>query len=181
MAVRVYKEGDKTVLIHTDSQITLQLLQNKKKHTRLIELIRTKINEMEQHKWSVEFTWIKAHAGHPGNETADQLGKEAANNKNIEESYTKIPKRAILNELEENRIKQWQSEWENTTKGAATKLFFPKVQDRLKIRINTTPKFSTITTGHGNIKSYLSKCKIIDNPQCQCKNGDQTVQHIIFE
>ena len=27
-----------------------------KKYTRLIELIRTNINEMEQHKWSVEFT-----------------------------------------------------------------------------------------------------------------------------
>ena len=55
------------------------------------------------------------------------------------------------------------------------------VADRLKIRIKTTPKFTTITTGHGNIKSYLYKCKIIDNPQWQCKNGDQTVQHIIFE
>jgi len=30
---------------------------------------------------------------------------------------------------------------ENTTKGATTKLFFPKEQDRLKIRINSTPKF----------------------------------------
>ena len=54
---------------------------------------------------------------------ADQLAKEAANNKNIEESYTKIPKSAILTELKENSIKQWQSEWENTTKGATTKLF----------------------------------------------------------
>ena len=61
-----------------------------------------------------------------GNETADQLAKEAANNKNIEESYTEIPKSAILNELKENSIKQWQSEWENTTKGATTKLFFLK-------------------------------------------------------
>jgi len=31
--------GEKIVLIHTDSQITLQLLQNKEKHTRFIELI----------------------------------------------------------------------------------------------------------------------------------------------
>ena len=61
------------------------------------------------------------------------------------------------------------------------KPFFPKVEDRLKIRINKTPKFTTITTGHGNINLYLYKCKIIDNPQCQCKNGDQTVEHIIFE
>jgi len=31
-----------------------------------------------------------------GNEMADQLAKEAANNKNIEECYTKIPKSAVL-------------------------------------------------------------------------------------
>jgi len=52
---------------------------------------------MEQHEWRVEFTWINAHAGHRWNETADHLAKEAANNKNIEKSYTRIPKSAILN------------------------------------------------------------------------------------
>jgi len=36
-------------------------------------------------------------------------------------------------------------------------------------------------THHTHIKSYLYKCKIIDNSQSQCKNGDQTVQHTIFE
>ena len=33
---------EKIALVHTDSRITLQLLQNKKKHTNLIEQIRTK-------------------------------------------------------------------------------------------------------------------------------------------
>ena len=83
------------------------------------------------------------------------MAKEAESNKNVEKSYTKIPKRAILNELKGNSINQLQSEWENTTKGATTKLFFPILDDRLKIRIHTTPKFTTITTGNGNIKSYL--------------------------
>ena len=66
---------EKIVLVHAESKITLQLLQNKKKHTKLIEKIRTKVQEMEQREWSVEFRWIKAHAGHRGNEMADQQGK----------------------------------------------------------------------------------------------------------
>ena len=80
---------------------------------------------MEQHEWRVEFSWIKAHAGHRGNEMADQLAKEAANNKNIEQCYTKIPKSAALCELKEQSVQQWQNEWERPSKGAITKCFFP--------------------------------------------------------
>jgi len=60
---------------------------------------------MKKHERRIEFTWIKAHAEHRGKETVDQLAKEAANNKNNEETYTKIPNNAILNELNEKSIK----------------------------------------------------------------------------
>ena len=40
------ESGEKSVLIHTDSRITLQLLQNQKKHTWLMEQIGTKVIEM---------------------------------------------------------------------------------------------------------------------------------------
>jgi hypothetical protein len=73
---------------------------------------------MEQHEWRLEFSWIKAHAGHRGNEMADQLAKEAASNKNIEECYAKIPKSAVLFELKEQNVHQWQNEWERSSKGA---------------------------------------------------------------
>jgi len=36
-------------------------------------------------------------------------------------------------------------------------------------------------TGHGNIKSYLHRLKIIGNPECPCKHGIQTVDHLIFQ
>ena len=65
---------------------------------------------MEQHEWKVEFSWIKAHVGHWGNEMTDQLAKEAANNKNIKECYTKITNSAVLCELKEQSFQQWQNE-----------------------------------------------------------------------
>jgi hypothetical protein len=43
-----------------------------------------------------------------------------------------------------------------------------------------TPNFTTIVTGHGNIKTYLHKYKITNNPMCPCKQGEQTVDHIIY-
>ena len=38
-----------------------------------------------------------------------------------------------------------------------------------------------MVTGHGNIKSYLYKYKIIDSPMCPCKIGKQTTDHILYD
>jgi hypothetical protein len=38
-----------------------------------------------------------------------------------------------------------------------------------------------VVTGHGNIKSYLYKYKIMDSPMCPCKTGDQTTDHILYD
>jgi ribonuclease HI len=119
------KIKEREVLLSTDSRITLDLLQNRKKHTYLIEKIRTKVTEMERNNWQVKFNWIKAHAGHHGNEMADQLAKEAANSKRINECYNRIPKSAVMCELNKQSITQWQNEWDRTTKVATTKSFFP--------------------------------------------------------
>jgi hypothetical protein len=36
-------------------------------------------------------------------------------------------------------------------------------------------------TGHGNIRSYLHRLKIIGSPECPCNHGIQTVDHLIFQ
>jgi hypothetical protein len=36
-------------------------------------------------------------------------------------------------------------------------------------------------TGHGNIRSYSRRLKIIGSPDCPCKHGIQTVDHLIFQ
>ena len=42
-------------------------------------------------------------------------------------------------------------------------------------------KFTTIVTGHGNIKTYLYKYKIIESPMCSCDEREQSVDHILYE
>ena len=67
--------------------------------------------------------WIKAHAGHQGNELADEIAKEAATNSDIKVCYERIPKSAVKSELSENSETKWQIEWDRTTKGVTTKIF----------------------------------------------------------
>jgi hypothetical protein len=49
------------------------------------------------------------------------------------------------------------------------------------MNINITPNLTTIVTGHGNIRSYLHRFKIIDIPTCACGSSDQTIDHILYE
>jgi ribonuclease HI len=70
--------------------MTLESLKNRKNRNHLIEEIRKKTTALEKESWDVEYTWIKTHAGHYGNELADKLAKEAARNSDI--CYNKIPK-----------------------------------------------------------------------------------------
>jgi hypothetical protein len=42
-------------------------------------------------------------------------------------------------------------------------------------------KLTTILTGHGNIKAYLHRFHISDERKCPCGDGDQTIDHIIYD
>ena len=55
------------------------------------------------------------------------------------------------------------------------------VSERLHAKIHLTQNFTTIVTGHGNIKAYLYRFKIIEAPNCPCGNDNQTAEHILLE
>ena len=67
--------NEKTVQVFTDSRITLDALKNRRNHAHLIEQIRTSVMELENQNWNIDFHWVKAHAGHHGNELADNSRK----------------------------------------------------------------------------------------------------------
>jgi len=178
---KTFQTTKTTVTIYTDSQITLDSLRNGNIHTFLLEEIRKQLNEMTTANWKIKLRWVKAHAGVRGNELADKLTKEAAANKNIMDSYKRIPKRVVIKEFEDDGVKKWQTEWTNSTKGNITKDFFPDVKERLNMNINLTPNFTAMVTGHGKTNSYLNRFKIIKTPTCPSGNSDQNTDHLICE
>jgi hypothetical protein len=92
-----------------------------------------------------------------------------------------IPKNVIAQQVRDQIITKWQIQWDNTTKGSATKQFFPIIKDRLTTKIKLTPNFTAVVTAHGKTKAYLHRFKIIESPECPCDGGNQTVDHLLYD
>ena len=132
--------------------------------------------------WTIHFRWVKAHVGIEGNEAADKIAKEAAqDDKYPNIVFDRIPITTIASEIIRTGLEQWQRQWTNTTKGAVCRSFFPRLEQRLKIKMLITPEFTALVTGHGMTKAYLHRFKLTDDPMCACNEGQQTSDHIIFE
>jgi ribonuclease HI len=124
--ININDKRKRIATIYTDSQVTIQSIKNHRNHKSLIEKIRKKAQEMEKKEWTVQITWIKAHAGHYGNEMADNLAKEATKNKEI--IYSKLTKSQVVQQVKQHSIEKWQNKWDQTTKGIITKQFFPNIK-----------------------------------------------------
>ena len=171
----------KTATVYTDSRITLDSLRNSGIHTTLVEKIRQQLVDMKKMQWHIQFSWVKAHVGILGNETADTLAKEVATSTDTPECYDKVPISVVKSELEILSVKKWEREWDQSTNGQITKQYFPDITARLKMKLNLTYNFTLVVTGHGNIDSYLHRFRIKGKPNCTCGTQDQTIDHLLFE
>ena len=51
----------------------------------------------------------------------------------------------------------------------------------MKVNIPLTSNVTTLLTGHGKLRSYFHRFKILDSPTCSCGADQQNVDHIIYE
>jgi ribonuclease HI len=173
---------DRTVAIFTDSKVTMDSLKNHSMHSFLIEEIRNKVRHLSILNWTIHFGWVKAHIGIEGNEAADKLAKEAAQDENDQNIvYSRIPATTVATEINKQGIIKWQRQWNSTEKGALCRSFFPVVERRLQMKLLITPEFTALITGHVKTKAHLHRFKLADDHTCPCNEGVQTPEHIIHD
>ena len=84
-------------------------------------------------------------------------------------------------------VKQQKKEYPNgkskekTSKAEATKQYFPTIMDRIGTKFNLTSKLTEVLSGHVKTKAYLHQFNLREDAKCVCNNGDQTMDHIIFQ
>jgi hypothetical protein len=66
------------------------------------------------------------------------------------------------------------------TISALTKQFFPSISDRIKAKINVTPNFTALLTGHDKTRAYLHRFKLLESATCPCGKEEQTTDHLIY-
>ncbi|XP_047995474.1 uncharacterized protein LOC125233477 [Leguminivora glycinivorella] len=143
---------------------------------------REMIKSCKQQNKNLSLFWIKAHAGLPGNERADELAKAAALKLKKSPDYSLCPISFAKRNIRGETRKEWNQRYINGETASVTKLFFPdalaahRIIKKMTIEAETTQ----LLTGHGGFSSYLYKFRCKDNPSCTCDPGvDETVLHLL--
>ena len=51
----------------------------------------------------------------------------------------------------------------------------------MKKKIRITQKVAAMLTGHGKTRAYLHRFKVRENAQCVCQQGEQTIDHLLYD
>jgi len=115
--------------IYTESKVTLESLKNHDIRGYPIEKIRNRFLHLTTLNWTIHFRWVNVHTGIEGNEVADKLAKETAqDDENMIMVFDRIPFKSVGSETSRKGIEQWQLQWKNAAKGAVCLYLFPNLE-----------------------------------------------------
>ncbi|GBO33224.1 Putative protein in type-1 retrotransposable element R1DM [Araneus ventricosus] len=153
-------EGGFKVNIYTDSYSYIQVLKKSDVKSGFINDIKSNVFRA---LGSVGLSWVKAHAGIPGNELADQFAKSAI----TEGNFLDIPapysflKKCIKNII----LSDWQQHWGESDTGVRVREYVPFVDFNL---LTHNRYLLFFISGHGPFPAYLFRFKILNSPNCIC-------------
>jgi hypothetical protein len=49
------------------------------------------------------------------------------------------------------------------------------------MKINITPNFTAMVAEHGKARAFFRRFKIMKQATCPCNNGDQTIDHLLYQ
>ncbi|GBO21963.1 hypothetical protein AVEN_87520-1 [Araneus ventricosus] len=165
-------ENSYKINIFTDSYSSIEVLKKVNTKSNYINVIK---NNMFRAIGSVGLSWVKAHAGIPGNELADQLTKEATIDGNL--LSLPAPYSYLKKFIHSYVIDKWQRHWGDSNSGVRVREFVPFVDSTLLTHNRALLFF---ISGHGPFPAYLFRFKFFNSPNCIC-GGLGDPDHYAFD
>ena len=159
-------------LINTDSLSGLGALQDTETTDYLTQTILLQLQSTEK---TIFFRWVRGHAGLHGNERADTLAREAAQNSNSVFLFSPFPLSSIKRKLKSSILSLWQQQWDQSPKGRFTFKLLPKISLDFQI---TCRELTIFLTNHGPFQSYLHKFNRSPSPFCVCGGYSDSLHYI---
>ncbi|CEJ55656.1 hypothetical protein PMG11_01904 [Penicillium brasilianum] len=161
-----------TATILCDSKSALQAIQNVKNKSgqRIVYAILQAATEVQGENIRLRLQWMPGHCENPGNDTADRLAKDAAENAFVR---SKIHT-------------QWEQEWRTSTKGAHLRKIDGGLPARYTRKLygnlprNRAYLLTQLRTGHNWLSTYAKKFGFREDDLCEC-GVQETVAHVLME
>ncbi|XP_014296852.1 uncharacterized protein LOC106693484 [Microplitis demolitor] len=189
MAIRMTaREKINSVLICTDSQSTQKGLErpgSPKDSIGMME-IRQSLMEAKDMGINIVMVWTPAHKEIEGNEEAEKLAKQTANEDNPQHRLEGLEAEYYNERFKANL---YQEAYEDMIKYPKGKEYFKHIK-----KFNSKPWFhglgftrdqitvlNKLRSGHNQVKVHLHRMQIVEDANCECGKHPQTLEHVIWE
>jgi len=176
----------KSIQIFSDSQSTIGLLMlgwKPNQYQNTIQRTMKYIHDFENRGTTVKLDWSPGHASIHGNELADKLAKEAAQEaKGLDDSSIIITQNDIKAAARKLTSAKWQRQWDKSEAGRRMFHFKPKVAERStydKPR-DIYSKIVQLRSGYCRLNKYLKQIGVEDNELCMGCNEAETPAHFLL-